>query len=512
MTLSNVSVEEPTGDTSQGLGIFATDRSIIAWIGGGVSEAEAASPSYSGGALYLEDSSTFTGSDLIFAENTAYNGGALEITDGSSANLTNVTFEGNVANRAGGALRASSSAEVTCNNCSFDSNEADRGGAVDVSGESTFTDVGGTYTDNAATTQDGGAIRVFTDGELSVTGAVFEGNESEQAGGAIYLYQPDDAVFIANTQFQNNGAATGDGGAIAADVTTSLAVNACSFDDNTTSLGSGGAIAFGPVNPGHFLTVRESSFESNQAEDDGGAIFAEEGDSVTVEDNTFLRNRAPSGNGGAVAGRQRRVHLPTRDLPRQHCRPLRSRRSPLRQRCGWRRPRGELHLHREHGGRWWRNPHSGCGGADQLAEHHLRGQHRGGRWGPPAPRQCHRVLREQHRVVRPGRGGLYAGDAGSASGSDFYYSDVGNNSGGDYTGTLSDPTGGSGNISGEPLFREFSIDGDEDNDDLYLFVESMHRHGDPSIVDVDGTATRTRAPTVARMQMPTTVTATVTTT
>ena len=147
-----------------------------------------------------------------------------------------------------------------------------------LSGESTFTDVGGTYTDNAATTQDGGAIRVFTDGEISVSGAVFEGNESEQAGGAIYLYQPDEAVFISLTQFQNNVAATGDGGAIAADVMASVTVNECSFDDNTTSLGSGGAIAFGPVNPGHFLTVRESSFESNQSEDDGGAVFAEEGE------------------------------------------------------------------------------------------------------------------------------------------------------------------------------------------------------------------------------------------
>ena len=77
---------------------------------------------------------------------------------------------------------------------------------------------------------------------------------------------------------------------------TSLAVNACGFDDNTSLIE--GAIAFGPVNPGRFLTVRESSFESNQAEDDGDAIFAE-GDSVTVEDNTFLRNRA-GGNGGAV--------------------------------------------------------------------------------------------------------------------------------------------------------------------------------------------------------------------
>jgi MYXO-CTERM domain-containing protein len=84
-------------------------------------------------------------------------------------------------------------------------------------------------------------------------------------------------------------------------------------------------------------------------------------------------------------------------------------------------------------------------------------------------------------------GGLYASDSSSALGSDFYYNDVGNNSGGDYTGTLVDPVT-SGNISLDPLFRDYTIDGDEENDDLYLTLASpCVNTGDPSIVDVDGT-------------------------
>ena len=189
LTLTDTDIIDPLGDTAHGVGIFATDRSIISWIGGGVSGAQASTPGHSGAAMYLMDSSTFSGTNLSFEDNSAYNGGALEITDGSTAVLNNVSFEDNIAQRAGGAVRASSSAAVSCTGCSFDSNQADRGGAVDVSGDSIYEDVNGNYTDNEATDQDGGAIRVFTNGELTVSGANFEGNESSQAGGAIYLYQ-----------------------------------------------------------------------------------------------------------------------------------------------------------------------------------------------------------------------------------------------------------------------------------------------------------------------------------
>ena len=172
---SNLEITDPQGDQTYGVAVYATGRTIISWFGGGFSGGIAASytSGYSGGAVYMADSSTFTGSGLEFTGNTAYNGGAVELTDGSTATLTNVEFTNNVAHRAGGAMRVYDSAEATCNDCIFDSNEADRGGAVDVSVDATFLDNTGLYTDNESTDQDGGAIRVTEDGELTVAGSTF---------------------------------------------------------------------------------------------------------------------------------------------------------------------------------------------------------------------------------------------------------------------------------------------------------------------------------------------------
>jgi hypothetical protein len=126
---TNLDITDPQGDQTHGVGIYGRDRSIVTWFGGGVSGAAASSllSGYSGGAVYLAESSTMSGTDLEFRDNSAYNGGALEIIDGSTAALIDVVFEGNTAHRAGGALRANESAEVSCTDCVFDSNSADRG-------------------------------------------------------------------------------------------------------------------------------------------------------------------------------------------------------------------------------------------------------------------------------------------------------------------------------------------------------------------------------------------------
>jgi predicted outer membrane repeat protein len=489
LTMTDMDIVDPLGDTSHGVGVFATDRSIVSWIGGGVSGAQASTPGYSGAAMYLHDSSTFSGTSLSFQNNGAYNGGALEITDGSTATLIDVSFENNIAQRAGGALRASSSASVNCTRCSFDSNEADRGGAVDVSGDSLFEDADGNYTDNEATAQDGGAIRVFTNGELSIDGASFEGNESSQAGGAIYLYQPADVVVVTSADFQDNVASSGDGGAIVADLGASLTVSGSSFDDNSSRLGSGGGIAFDPVSSGHSLEVFASSFESNDAEDDGGALYATGGDSVTVEDATFLRNRVPSGDGGAVSLDDNGEYLFRRVIFHSNAADTTGRGGAIFDRNAGGDGQIENCVFSENS--------AGDGGAvhidNSASQAHLLNNTFVG--NTAFDDGAHLYLNGStvsfvNNIAWAGQdgGGLYADDAGSAAGSDFYYNDVGTNSGGDYTGTLSDPTGGSGNIDDLPMFRAFSIDADEDNDNLFLLAGSpCIDAGDPSVVDVDGT-------------------------
>ena len=84
-------------------------------------------------------------------------------------------------------------------------------------------------------------------------------------------------------------------------------------------------------------------------------------------------------------------------------------------------------------------------------------------------------------------GGLYADDSDSVSGSDIYYNDIIDNAGGEYVGYFTDETGASGNISTDPLIRDYSADGDETNDDLRLTTGSpCIDTGHPSYLDVDG--------------------------
>lgn len=488
VTATNLQVTDPQGDQTYGVGVYATGRTILSWYGGGVSGGIAASytSGYTGGAVYMTDSSTFSGSSLEFTGNTAYNGGAVELTDGSTATLTSVEFTNNLAHRAGGAMRVYDSAEATCSGCVFDSNEADRGGAVDVSVDATYLDTSGTYTDNECTDQDGGAIRVTEDGELTISGSTFEGNEAAQAGGAIYLYQPGDTIFLSGSSFQNNVAGSGDGGAVLGDLGSSLTITGSSFEDNSTTLGSGGAVAFDPVSAGHVLTISESHFESNDAEDDAGALYVKGAEGLNLEDTTFLRNRAPTGDAGAVMLEDNEEYEFVRAV--FHANTSLGNGGAIFDRDAAGVGRIENCVFTENSG--------GLGGAvhikDSSAQAELVNITFAG--NDAASAGAHLYLDSStvsfvNNIAWSGQdgGGLYAADASSAFGSDFYYNDVGNNSGGDYIGSLTAPSG-SGNISSNPTFRDYSIDGDEDNDNLYLVIGSpCIDTGDPSIVDVDGT-------------------------
>ena len=290
-----------TATSSGGFGgaVFAHGRSALTWNGGQIRDCTLGDPSYSGGGLYLTDSCALVANDLEIDGNEGRIGGGMYLDDGSTAALTNMVFTDNIAAREGGAVAVTSTGEVTCTSCVFDGNTGDRGGAVDVGADAMYTDVGGEYTSNEATAQDGGAIRVTTDAELILDSASFAGNEAAQAGGAIYLYEPGDSVEITDCSFSVNTASDGDGGAISADKDSDLVLTDCSFDDNSTSLGDGGGVAFDPVTSGHTLSVEGCTFEGNEAGGDGGAVASEGADSATFVDVVFLRNRAPSGSGGA---------------------------------------------------------------------------------------------------------------------------------------------------------------------------------------------------------------------
>ncbi len=486
---TDLEVVDPTGDTCFGAGVFARDHSVIVWAGGGVSGAVADEyrSGYTGGAVHLRGSSSFTGSELVFDDNMAYAGGAMDVQDSSWATLTDCSFEDNTAHTKGGGLRAYDSAAVSCDGCTFEGNVATEGGAVDVSVEASFTDLNGSYEDNQASSGDGGAIRVADEAELYLEGTAFEGNEAYESGGALSIEDPgDEDVWVIGASFTSNVARTGDGGAIAVTSNANLWLDLDSFDLNEASLGWGGAVAYDPDSPGYNMEVTDCRFEENEADDGGGAIWSHEADELTVLDCAFLRNHTP-GDGGAM-------HLDANDE-------LLLRRSLFHENSA-------DYL----GGAYFEtatavsseitncifSENLATRGAGVALEHqsvqlelinnNLTGNDASSDGAHLYLSSATVSFVNNIAILGVDGGGLYAADSASASASDFYYVDVWSNSGGDWAGTLTDPVGTSGNISEDALLRAYTQDGDETNDDHHLELGSpCLDQGDPSIVDLDGT-------------------------
>lgn len=142
----------------------------------------------------------------------------------------------------------------------------------------------------------GGAVSTGRNTQLFAYSSTLRGNQAGN-GGALYLADPDksttdeviyvndDNVYVANT-------ALGSGGAIYLAATSST--TASQFLDNFAGE-VGGAIYVASGN----LTVNRTTFNGNQAESDGGAIFIVAGsDQVTaINQSTLSDNHAYAGGG-----------------------------------------------------------------------------------------------------------------------------------------------------------------------------------------------------------------------
>ncbi len=486
---TDLEIEDPSGDTCFGAGIYARNHSHIDWEGGGVTGAVADEylSGYTGGAVHLREGSTLDGSGLFFEDNTAYAGGAIDVQGSGSATLESCTFEDNRADTRGGALRAYDSGNVTCSSCDFEGNVAEEGGAVDVSVDASFSDLNGSYDDNQADSGDGGAIRVADDAEIYLEGSSFEGNWASESGGALAVEDPgDEDVYLVNVSFTSNTADTGDGGAVAITSDANLWLEGCSFDLNDATLGWGGAVAFDPGSPGYTLESSDSSFEENFADDGGGAIWSDAADQVTVLDGAFLRNES-HGDGGALHLDGNDENLVQRSLFHEN--------SAVSLGGAYYETASRISSELTNNIFSENLADSGAGVALEdidiqvaITNNNLTGNDASSHGAHLYLATAEVSFVNNIAALGVDGGGLYGADASSASASDFYYCDVWSNSGGDYDGTLTDPVGTSGNISEDPQLKAYTQDGDETNDDHHLELSSPCLDaGDPSIVDLDGT-------------------------
>lgn len=255
-----------------------------------------------GGAIY-NYKGTLTLGSCQFVSNKASLGGAIYSSDGI-LNLRTCKFTSNSA-RTGGAIE-NYHENLTIASSSFISNTASWGGAIYNDGTLTLSK---TYFKSNIAKSDGGAI--YNNGTLKISilkviGCNFTGNiAGDGCGGAIddegNLYGNGNLT-VTNSSFTSNVAVDGNGGAIYS--WSTLNVTGSIFTSNitkvrTTSVYSrGGAICNYGSNTMIVYICKFTSNISSGVNGGGGAIYKD--GNLIVSNNTFIKNKANKGKGGAI--------------------------------------------------------------------------------------------------------------------------------------------------------------------------------------------------------------------
>ncbi|KAG5181749.1 hypothetical protein JKP88DRAFT_320820 [Tribonema minus] len=285
---SDSTLSDPTSSGSISSGGAIYNRGFVKC----VSSAFANNNAAYGGAI--DNYGTFTCSTSTFDFNTATDsGGAIFNDPGADFNCSTSTFRSNTATNFGGAIY--NYGAIKCSTSNFVSN------TVTNSGGAIYNDRGGnvdcshlTFRSNTAPNY-GGAIYNHRGGNFDCSHSTFRSNAAAKYGGAIINHH---GSFNCSTSTFDFNTATGEafdvsahsGGAIYSN--GDLTCSALMFRSNIATYGDGGAI-YNQI--GH-VNCSNSTFASNIAENDGGAIY-NSGD-VNCIALTFTNNTAK--HGGAV--------------------------------------------------------------------------------------------------------------------------------------------------------------------------------------------------------------------
>ena len=234
-----------------------------------------------GGVMFASTSSNITVNNCSFTNNEASsNGGVLYAYHSSIITADNSSFKNNKAGGNGGVLCASRSSSITIENmCNFFNNTASEGGVIFVS-NSSFTDLGSMYSNNTA--NNNGGVITLMGGDIQVIASNFMNNTARNSGGVLLcvpLYSYKQCITFARNFFLNNKAIAS-GGAVALFASCSLTVTNNTFRHNSANRGGVMYLQRG-VN----VTIYYSTFMYNSANNDGGVIYSEYQNHLTIDSN-----------------------------------------------------------------------------------------------------------------------------------------------------------------------------------------------------------------------------------
>jgi len=145
----------------------------------------------------------------------------------------------------------------------------------------------------------GGGIELGANSKLVMTGGSIVSCVTNDHGGAIRVTGDGAQIYVSNAGFYTNmtldSTDNSHGGAVYVDGNASRAEFTNTIFEGNYSEDNGGAIY---MNDGR-LILRDCRFTDNSCLDDGGAIYYESGSNSDMEGSVFLRNRS-GGDGGAV--------------------------------------------------------------------------------------------------------------------------------------------------------------------------------------------------------------------
>ena len=232
---------------------------------------------------------------LVNMSNLTVSGGSqgIAITSNAVSTLTNLVVEDNVNDVNGGGVSVSGNADVVLNNLLIQNNTAAQGGGVYLAADAKKMQItDSTIRDNAATEAGGG---IHTSAPFLLQGSWISDNNTDGNGGGVYATTI--APEVENSDFWGNSAANG--GGIALDSASTISINANRVRASefwlNSATESGGGIWINGSGPQY---LKQDLFILNTAGGDGGGLWATGGQ----PNLTFIRawhNEAGGDGGGA---------------------------------------------------------------------------------------------------------------------------------------------------------------------------------------------------------------------
>ncbi len=235
------------------------------------------------GVMVVNVGATLTLKNLTIAHGAADNGGG--VSNSGTLNVQGSTFSdnsGSLTVGSGGAIYNLGTATIS-GNSTFSNNNAILGGAI--------ASFGGVSNNNFAA--------------LTVSDTIFSANSAVAGGGAIasatFQSQAMGTTELTNCTFVNNSLQTpppdgGGGGGAILNLVNPLTISNSSFITNSAPI-NGGAIMDGAFQS---LTINGSTFSGNTAEEAGAIVLTADSATAVVTNSTFTGNNSSNSKGGAI--------------------------------------------------------------------------------------------------------------------------------------------------------------------------------------------------------------------